>query len=381
MGDAHGLRHVHRRDLRRGRHPRAARRRQRRQQRLRLRDHGAGHGRPPRPAVQGRDELGQARDGRRRPAVRLLPGQPPAGARHRDPVHEGGHGPRGQARGRQADGSRGRAAGARRHPGHGPHRLHPAERARARRLQGAGPRLRGRQADGGRPRARGRRLLRHRHGDGAGARSRRRSPRRCASRRSASAPARTATPRCSSGRTWPGCAVAGRRGSSRSTPTCAPTSRMPRARMPRRSPRARSRPPSTPSRPETAGPRETSNHHVAHGHPERTVADPLVGPAERPRGGARLPPALPRPRGHRRGRARRGPLHHPAGAPALAGARRRVRLRPGREQADPVGAHRDRRRRRRATSSRWPARTRRPASSSPTCRRSTCAPSRSSPAS
>ena len=57
------------------------------------------------------------------------------------------------------------------------------------------------------------------------------------------------------------------------------------ARMPRRSPRAPSRRPSTPSRPETTGPRETSNHHVAHGHPQRTVADPLVGPAERPGGG------------------------------------------------------------------------------------------------
>ena len=173
------------------------------------------------PLVRGGHQRGQARDGRRRPAVRLLPGQPAAGPRHRDPVHEGGHGARGQARGRQADGARGRAARARRHPRHGPHRLHPAERARARRLQGAGPRRRRRPADRGRPRARGRRLLRHRHGDGARRRWRRGSPRRCASRRSASAPARTATPRCSSGRTWPGCAVAARRGSSRSTPTCA----------------------------------------------------------------------------------------------------------------------------------------------------------------
>ena len=75
-----------------------------------------------------------------------------------------------------------------------------------------------------------------------GARSPRRSPRRCASRPSASAPARTATRRCSSGRTWPACAAARRRGSSRSTPTCAASSRMPPARMPRRSPPARSRP-------------------------------------------------------------------------------------------------------------------------------------------
>ena len=40
---------------------------------------------------------------------------------------------------------------------------------------------------------------------------------------SASAPGRTATRRCSSGRTWPACAAAGCRGSSRSTPTCAAT--------------------------------------------------------------------------------------------------------------------------------------------------------------
>ena len=38
--------------------------------------------------------------------------------------------------------------------------------------------------------------------------------------RSASAPASTATRRCSSGRTWPGCAPAGCRVSSSSTPTC-----------------------------------------------------------------------------------------------------------------------------------------------------------------
>ena len=63
-----------------------------------------------------------------------------------------------------------------------------------------------------------------------------RSPRRCASRRSASAPGRTATPRCSSGRTWRGCAAAGRRASSRSTRTCAATSGMPRPRTPPTSP-------------------------------------------------------------------------------------------------------------------------------------------------
>ena len=65
VGDAHGLRHVHGRDLRRGRHPRPARRRQRRQQRLRLRDHGPGDRRPPRAADPCGDERGEAGHGRR----------------------------------------------------------------------------------------------------------------------------------------------------------------------------------------------------------------------------------------------------------------------------------------------------------------------------
>ena len=65
-----------------------------------------------------------------------------------------------------------RAAHPRRRPGHGAHRLHPAERARPRRLPRPGPRRdrpadpRRRQGDRGRGRVRGR------HGDGAGRRRR-----------------------------------------------------------------------------------------------------------------------------------------------------------------------------------------------------------------
>ena len=51
-----------------------------------------------------------ARDGRGRPAVRLLPGLARAGARDRGPLHEGGRRPRGQARGRRARAPAGRAA-------------------------------------------------------------------------------------------------------------------------------------------------------------------------------------------------------------------------------------------------------------------------------
>ena len=95
------------------------------------------------PAGAGGHPRGQARAGRRRPAVRLLPGQPGAGARHRGPVHEGGPGATRSSSRAARDGPRGRAAGPRRHPGDGAHRLHPAERARPRRLPGAGPRRRG----------------------------------------------------------------------------------------------------------------------------------------------------------------------------------------------------------------------------------------------
>ena len=90
----------------------------------------------------------------------------------------------------------------RRHPGDGPHRLHPAERARARRVPGPGPGRRGRRpARRRRAGPAGGRRVRRRAGDGPGTRRRARSPRRSTSRRSGSAPARTATPRCWSGRT------------------------------------------------------------------------------------------------------------------------------------------------------------------------------------
>ena len=92
----------------------------------------------------------------------------------------------------------------RRHPGDGAHRLHPAERARPRRLPGAGPRRRRRR--GARRRARGRRggRVRGGAGDGAGRGGQADHRTSCRSRPSASAPARTPTRRCWSGRTWPG---------------------------------------------------------------------------------------------------------------------------------------------------------------------------------
>ena len=68
--------------------------------------------------------LGQARDGRRRPALRQLPGLARAGLPHRRPLHEGGRRARDQARGRRRDGARHREVHAGRHPGHGAHRLH-----------------------------------------------------------------------------------------------------------------------------------------------------------------------------------------------------------------------------------------------------------------
>ncbi len=65
-----------------------------------------------------------------------------------------------------------------RHPGDGPHRVHPAGRARTRRLPGAGPRRRRPAAGRRRPGARGSGRLRDRARDGAGPGRRRRSPRR-----------------------------------------------------------------------------------------------------------------------------------------------------------------------------------------------------------
>ena len=101
-----------------------------------------------------------SRAGRRRPAVRVLPVLARAGARHVGAVHEGGRRARGQARGRRHRGAAGRGDRRRGHPGDGAHRLHPAERARPRRLPRAGPRRR-RRRPGPRTRSRsqrGRRL-------------------------------------------------------------------------------------------------------------------------------------------------------------------------------------------------------------------------------
>ena len=106
-----------------------------------------------------------------------------------------------------------------RHPGDGAHRLHPAERARPRRLPRAGPRRRRRAGPRRRPRRPGRRRVRGRDGDGA---RRRRRPGHQGARRSrpsASAPASSATARCWSGRTPSVCAPAGWPASSSSTPT------------------------------------------------------------------------------------------------------------------------------------------------------------------
>ena len=168
--DAHGVRHVHRPDLRRGRHRGPARRRQCLQQRLRQRDLAARHRRRADPADPRRVAVGDAVAGGRRPALRLLPALPRAGLRHGRPVHEGGRRPRREARGRARDGAPDRAAQPRRRTRHGAHRLHPAERARPRRLPGAGPR-RDRRPDPGR-RARHRGGRRVRGGDGDGARRR-----------------------------------------------------------------------------------------------------------------------------------------------------------------------------------------------------------------
>ena len=128
---------LHRRDLRRGRDPGAARRRLGRQQRLRLRQHPARDGRRAAAAGQGRGAGDEERARRRGPAVRQLPDRPRAGADDLLPVHEGGRGARRQAGGRGAVRPAGRGAGRVGHPGDGAPRVHPAERARARRVSGS----------------------------------------------------------------------------------------------------------------------------------------------------------------------------------------------------------------------------------------------------
>ena len=134
------------------------------------------------------------------------------------------------------------------------------------RVQGRGDG--GRQAARRRPGARGGRRVRRRHGDGARRRGGRRSPRRCASRPSASAPARTATPRCWSGRTWPGCAAARaprfvKKYADLRADLKDAAERVRRrgrlGRVPGRRALVRGLKPPRP--------KETSNHHVAHGHP------------------------------------------------------------------------------------------------------------------
>ena len=110
---------------------------------------------------------------RGRPALRLLPALARAGVRHRRPVHEGGRRALRQARGRPRDGTADRADDPRRRPGDGAHRLHPAERARPRRLPRPGSRRHRLTDPRRRPRGRGGRRVRGRDGDGA---RRRRGP-------------------------------------------------------------------------------------------------------------------------------------------------------------------------------------------------------------
>ena len=132
--DAHRLRAVRRRDVRRGRHRRAPGRRLGVQQRLRQRDDGPDHRRRAAAPHPRRQPVGAPCARRRRPALRLLPGLAGAGLRHGRPLHEGGPRPLREARGRRRDGAPDHPAQPGRHPGDGPHRLHAAERARPRRL-------------------------------------------------------------------------------------------------------------------------------------------------------------------------------------------------------------------------------------------------------
>ncbi|CAA9380200.1 MAG: 3-methyl-2-oxobutanoate hydroxymethyltransferase, partial [uncultured Nocardioides sp.] len=168
---AHGVRHVHRRHLRRGRHRAAAGGRLRVQQRAGQRDLPPDHRRRAPPPDPGRRPVREARDGRRRPPVRLLPGEPGAGLPHRRALHEGGRRPLRQARGRCRDGAGDREVHPRRHPRDGTHRLHPAERAHAGRLPRPGTRRHGRAGPPRRSGRPGRRGVRR--GDGDGARRRR----------------------------------------------------------------------------------------------------------------------------------------------------------------------------------------------------------------
>ena len=133
-------------DLRRGRHRLPARRRLGRQHRVRLRHDDPGHGRRADPAHARR---------RAAPCKRaLVVADMPFGSYENGPdealhtairfMKETGC-PRRQARGRRAQRQADPAHRARRHPGDGAHRLHPAERARPRRPRHPGPR-RGRRS-------------------------------------------------------------------------------------------------------------------------------------------------------------------------------------------------------------------------------------------
>ena len=219
LGDAHQLRPVHRRAVRRGRRLGAAGRRLGGQQRLRLRDHAAGHGRRAAAAGPGRGPVHPAGLRGRRPAVRLLRGRPVTGAGDRHPVHEGGRLPRGEVRGRRT--------GRRRRSARSPT---PASRSWA---TSASPRrastssaATGSRAAATPPNSCWPTPMRW----PTPARSAwcwrwcraswpSRSPPSWTSPRSASARDRTATPRCWSGRTWSGCAGARCSASSSSTPT------------------------------------------------------------------------------------------------------------------------------------------------------------------
>ena len=141
-----------------------------------------------------------------RPALRLVRGEPDPGAAYRRPLHEGGAGPRGEARGWRPDGRPDRTPHRGRHPGDGPHRLHPAERAPRWAATGSRAAATTARAD---PRRRARRsprpapsrvVLEMVPGDLAP-----RITASCTSPPSASAPGRTAMPRCWSGRTCSAC--------------------------------------------------------------------------------------------------------------------------------------------------------------------------------
>ena len=147
-----------------------------------------------------------------------------------------------------SDGARDRAARQGGDPGHGAHRLHAAERARPRRLQGPGPR-RGRRPAGRRRRGAGAgRLLLGRHGDGA-------RTARGPGHRGAVDPHHRHRRRAGVRRAGPGVVRHGRPARREGSalrqevrrPAGAPSAPRP-GRMPRMLPRGRSPPPSTRSR-------------------------------------------------------------------------------------------------------------------------------------